>query len=148
MTRSNLSRRRNHQRSLVRNLATSFILYERLQTTPAKAHLAIQAVDRLVTVAKEWRDTTDAGRRLALFRRLIAATTDQLAVRKLTEVLAQRYTNRVSGFARRWRLAPRLGDHAEQVLLKLIAEPVTSEPGPARSTGRAARTAPRRLKDA
>jgi large subunit ribosomal protein L17 len=133
MPRSNLSRRRNHQRSLVRNLATSFILYERLQTTPAKARLATSAVDRLVTVAKRWRVTTDPGRRLALIRQLIAATSDQLAVKKLTEVLAVRYQNRTSGYARWWRSEPRLGDGAPQRILKLIGEPVTPavEPAPA-----------------
>lgn len=115
-----LSRSASHRRSLVKNLSTSVLLYEKVQTTPAKARAIQSHAERLITTAKRWRAASTTGAKLALYRSLLADTSDQLAAKKLIEVLADRFIGRTGGYTRRVRLARRLGDGAEQVIVSLI----------------------------
>ncbi len=119
MRPTKLSRPASARNLLVRNLATSLILYERVQTTPTKARAAQAQTERLISVAKRWFAASNQGQKLALRRRLLAGTADRLAVLKLTEVLADRFADRHGGYTRRRRLAQRLGDGAEQVIVTL-----------------------------
>ena len=114
-----LSRDRDHRTALVKNLATSLVLYERVQTTPAKAKAAQLQTERLITLAKRWTAAEGAGQKLALYRQILAGTSDELAAKKLIEVLAGRFASRTGGYTRRLRLGRRLGDGAEQVILSL-----------------------------
>lgn len=126
MRATKLSRSASHRRSLVKNLATSVLLYETVQTTPAKARAVQSHAERLITTAKRWRVASSTGTKLALYRSLLADTADRLAAKKLIEVLARRFADRAGGYTRRVRLAPRLGDGAEQVVLRLTeTEPAT-----------------------
>ena len=47
-----LSRKTEHRRALLRNLVTSLILTERIETTVAKAKAARPVVERMITLAK------------------------------------------------------------------------------------------------
>lgn len=122
MRPTKLSRSASHRRSLVKNMATSVLLYEKVQTTPTKARAVQSHAERLITTAKRWLLAESAGAKLALYRSLLADTADRLAAKKLIEVLAPRFAQRVGGYTRRIRLAPRLGDGAEQVVLLLTGE--------------------------
>ncbi len=133
MRATKLSRSASHRRSLVKNLATSVLLYETVQTTPAKARAVQSHAERLITTAKRWQAATSGGAKLALYRSLLADTADPLAAKKLIEVLAPRFADRPGGYTRRIRLAPRLGDGAEQVLLRLSQIEGTTERGPAKA---------------
>ena len=114
-----LSRKASGRNLVVRNLATSLVLYERIQTTPAKARAAQMHTERLITLAKKWKACDNVGEKLALRRQIISRTADDLAVKKLTEVLADLFAERQGGYTRRIKLGRRLGDGAEQVVLSL-----------------------------
>ena len=114
-----LSRTVDKRRLVVRNLATSLILFESIKTTPAKARAARMLVERLITRAKQLKNETDSGRTLAMYRMLLAATADELAAKKLKDVLADRFMARQGGYTRIQKLSRRLGDGAEQVVLSL-----------------------------
>jgi large subunit ribosomal protein L17 len=98
--------------ALLRNLATSVILEERIITTVPKAKAVRPLVDKLVTLAKD--DTLHARRQAAAMLRTPAS------VKKLFDTLGTRFGQRNGGYTRITRLGPRKGDGAEQAMLELI----------------------------
>ena len=115
-----LSRKKPYRKSLLRNLATSLVLYERITTTTAKAKETKPIVERLINRSKSGD--------LAARRRLLAYFFDEKATKKVLEVLVPRYKNKKSGFIRIYKLGTRLGDGAEESILeldKVIKEEIT-----------------------
>ena len=82
----------NQRRALMRSLARSLVLHERISTTEAKAKELRPFVERLVTYAKR---NTLASRRLAMAR-----LQDAEAVSKLFEAIGPRYGSRAGGYTR------------------------------------------------
>ncbi len=85
-------RETNQRRALIRSLARSLVLEERISTTEAKAKALRPFIERLVTYAKT---NTLASRRLTQTR-----LGDKTAVKKLFDVIGPRYTSRVGGYTR------------------------------------------------
>jgi large subunit ribosomal protein L17 len=98
--------------ALLRNLATSVILEERIITTVPKAKAVRPLVDRMITLAKE--DTLHSRRQAAAVLRTPAS------VKKLFDTLGTRFGQRNGGYTRITRLGPRKGDGAEQAMLELV----------------------------
>lgn len=107
-----LDRKIGPRTALLRSLATSLILYEKIKTTKAKAKAVKPLVEKLISAGKTGT--------IASRRRLIAGLYGQNAVKKVIEVLAPRYKDRHGGYLRITNLGRRLGDAAEVVLLELI----------------------------
>src|SRR3989338_6356038 len=85
--------RETSQRSaLLRSLARSLVLEERIATTEAKARALRPFVERLVSYAKT---NTLASRRVAQVR-----IHDKAAVKKLFETIGPRYADRKGGYTR------------------------------------------------
>ncbi len=82
----------NQRRALIRSLARSLVLEERISTTEAKAKALSPFIERLITYAKT---NTLASRRLA-----VAKLQDQEAVKKLFTAIGPRYTERKGGYTR------------------------------------------------
>jgi len=82
----------NQYRSLMRSLARSLIIEERISTTEAKAKALRPFVERLVTYAKK---NTLASRRLTKAR-----LGDDEAVKKLFDAIGPRYAERTGGYTR------------------------------------------------
>lgn len=112
LRQTKLSRKDGNRDHLLRNLATSVILYEHIDTSVAKAKVTKSLVDRWITFGK--RGT------LAHRRALLAQTFEPLAADKIFDVLAKRYQNRAGGYTRITQLGKRLGDGAEIVRLELV----------------------------
>ena len=111
-----LSRNTAHRRALMRNLVTSLILSERMETTVAKAKAARPVVERMITLAK--RGDLHA-RRLAASYLLDAA-----ALKSLFEDVAKRYADRNGGYTRIIRTGWRKGDGADLAVLELVGSDV------------------------
>ena len=109
-----LGRTSAHRKSLLRNLATSLVLEERIETTLPKAKELRRVVEPLITIGKS---PSLANRRLA-FNRL----RDRATVSKLFSELAPRYAKRPGGYTRILKLGLRKGDNAEMVLLEMVEE--------------------------
>lgn len=107
-----LSRNTEHRRALLRNLVTSLILEERIETTVAKAKAARSVAERLITL----------GKRGDLHARRIAARTCMTApaVSKLFDDIAKRYETRAGGYTRIIHTGWRWGDGADTALLELV----------------------------
>lgn len=97
---------------MLRNLAASLILYEKITTTEARAKAVRKMVDQAIGL----------GRRadLSSRRKLLALLPVKNAVAKLIEDLGVRYKNRNSGYSRVMKLPRRKGDAAKMARLELV----------------------------
>jgi large subunit ribosomal protein L17 len=113
-----LGKKADQSRSILRNLATSIILYERVRTTKKRAQVIRGCIDQIITIGKTQRID------LAI-RRMQPLLSDENASRKVLEVLKQRYAKRTSGFTRIVPVGARHGDGASMADIILIdaAEP-------------------------
>lgn len=98
--------------ALLRQLAISMILHERITTTEAKAKTLRPIVEKLVTIARQ-----DSG----AHRHLIMTKIDHpLATAKLFEVIAPRFEATPGGYTRISKLEPRRGDGAPMALIEFV----------------------------
>lgn len=107
-----LRRTTSHRKALLRNLVTSFIEKERIQTTLAKAKETRPLAEKMITLAK-----TDS---LHARRQALAFLTKEAAVTKLFGEVAPRFTERPGGYTRIVKTGFRMGDGAEMAFLELI----------------------------
>jgi len=114
-----LSRTHEHRKALLRNLATSLIEHERIETTLVKAKEARRLAERMVTFAK--RGDVAARRQVARF---IHGADN---VRKLFDTIAPWYAERNGGYTRIVRVGRRLGDAGEAALLEFVKSPELKE---------------------
>lgn len=135
LRQTKLSRKDGNRDHLLRNLATSVILYEHIDTTVAKAKVTKSLVDRWITLGKKGT--------LAHRRNLLAQTFEPLAAEKVFEVLAKRYENRAGGYTRITRLGKRIGDGSEIVRLELVDRDVIIEAETVKTKESAPKKAPR-----
>ncbi len=97
---------------LLRNLAISLIMHEKITTSDAKAKATRSFVERLITAGKP---NTLHARRL-----LLSHLNNQLAVEKLLTTLSPRYKSRAGGYLRAIKIGMRQGDGSNQVMLEFI----------------------------
>ncbi len=102
-----------HLDSMLRNMATSIILYEKVKTTQAKAKLVKPVVEKLITKAKNQSLTV-------AMRSFNAYLTDTNASKKIMKELLERYKERSSGYLRVIPLGFRPGDSAPMVQIELV----------------------------
>ncbi len=107
-----LSRKRDPRRALLKNLAESVVLYERVETTEAKAKAVRPYIEKLVTTAKKG----DLTARRAIIKSL---PTDN-AVRKMMDVLGPRYKDRDGGYTRITKIPSRKGDGALMAVIEFV----------------------------
>jgi ribosomal protein L17 len=100
--------------ALIRNLAMSVIIYDKMKTTAAKAKAVQPFVERLITIAKRAKDKKNGIREI---ERLLQHTNSS---KKIFEVLLDKYKDRDSGFTRITKLGYRSGDNAPVVQIELV----------------------------
>jgi len=105
-------RKKPHREMMLKNLATSVIIYENVRTTIAKAKEVKPFIDKLIDIAKS---KSLEGRRV-----LIRTFKHENAVKKIYEILLDRYKDRVGGYCRIYRLKPRPGDGSPMAQISLI----------------------------
>lgn len=107
-----LSRTDSHRRAMFRNMVTSVLDKERIETTLPKAKEARRFTDRMVTLGK--RGTLHAR------RQALSYIMDKAVVSKLFSELAARFAGRNGGYTRIIRTGFRRGDGAEMAILELV----------------------------
>jgi large subunit ribosomal protein L17 len=115
-----LSRNTSHRRALLRNLATSFIKYEKFETTVQKAKELRPVVEKLITTGK-----TDS---VAARRRVASYLLDKDMVKKLFGEIAPRFASRNGGYTRIVRTGIRHGDTAEMAIIELVEMAASKAP--------------------
>ena len=107
--------------ALRRNLIKQFFTHERIRTTRAKAAAIRGEAEKLITIARNSAEGTDAEKVHA--QRLVASRLgDNRLNQRLFDEIAPRFANRPGGYTRVLKLGPRMGDSAEMVLLELVEE--------------------------
>lgn len=107
--------------ALRRNLIKQFFTHERIRTTRAKAAAIRGEAERLITIARNSTDGSDAEKVHA--QRMVASRLgDNSLNKRLFEDIAPRFANRPGGYTRVLKLGPRMGDQAEMVILELVEE--------------------------
>lgn len=109
-----LDRNSAARKSLIKNLAVSFIINEKIKTVKIKAKILKAKVEKLITISK--KGDLSARRRLISF----LGDRNQHAVRKLIEEIGPRYLKRPGGYTRLRLIGKRQGDNAEMAQLELI----------------------------
>ena len=107
-----LDRKKAPRELMLRNLASSILIYEKVKTTEAKAKAVKPLVEKMITVAK-------AGD-LTARRRLIAKLPQPMAVKKTIESLGKRYKDRNGGYTRVLKNGTRKGDCAPMAIIEFI----------------------------
>ena len=99
--------------AIIRNLAMSVIIYEKIKTTEAKAKAVRPFIDHLIGLAK----TKEKREAIRLIESLLQHDNSS---KKIFEVLLERYKERNTGFTRITKLGYRNGDNAPVVQLELL----------------------------
>ena len=107
-----LGRNTSHRRAMLRNLVTSIILMDRVETTITKCKATRPLVEKMITLGK--RGDVHA-RRQALSYLMTPESVD-----RLFNVVAPRYGTRAGGYCRIVRVGARKGDAAEMAFIELL----------------------------
>ncbi|MDO9399175.1 MAG: 50S ribosomal protein L17 [bacterium] len=107
-----LDRKKAPREAMLKNLASSIFIYEKIKTTEAKAKVIRPIVEKLITVAGKG----DLNAR----RKLIQVLPQKMAIKKAMEVLGARYKERPGGYTRIIKLGTRQGDGAKMVQIELV----------------------------
>lgn len=131
-----LGRTSSHRKALLRNLAKSFIMNEKIGTTVEKAKELRKVVEPLITLAKEdnltnrrrafqllglhYNKLTPKEARLAKAGDTSAYNDDRLVVSKLFTEIGPKFKERMGGYTRIVRTKARIGDAAMCCVIECV----------------------------
>ena len=107
-----LGRDSAHRKALLRNMVTSLLEHERIQTTDAKAKELRRVADRMITLGKRGD--------LHARRQALSVIRDKAVAAKVFDELAERYRERAGGYTRVLKLGRRIGDAAPVSVVELV----------------------------
>ncbi len=107
-----LGRTTEHRKAMMANMAASLIEHEQIVTTLPKAKEMKPFMDKLITLAKRGN--------LAARRQAISTIRNKDAVRKLFDVMGERYADRNGGYTRVLKAGFRHGDNAPMAVIELV----------------------------
>jgi large subunit ribosomal protein L17 len=127
-----LGRNTSHRRSLLRNLVTSLIVEERIETTVPKAKALRPLVEKMITLGKRGD--------LSARRQAGAYLMTKEAVTRLFDTVAPRFGDREGGYLRIIRAGWRKGDGADTAFVELLgSEKLQEEKREKRASARSQR---------
>jgi large subunit ribosomal protein L17 len=101
-----------HRGAMLRNLATSLLKHERIETTEARAKELSAIAEKMITLGKQGD--------LSARRNALSYLMEEDVVTKLFETIAPKYADRQGGYTRIMKKGFRRGDAAEVVLIELV----------------------------
>ena len=112
LSQRKLSRKSGHRKALFRNMSAALIKHEQISTTLPKAKELRPYIEKLITLAKRGGLSN---RRLAQSRLL-----DETQLKKLFDILAERYSDRDGGYTRVIKAGYRASDSAQMAIIELV----------------------------
>ena len=109
---NHLGRKSGHRKARLANMASSLIIYKRIETTVAKAKALQSYVEPLITKSKE--DTTPSRRTVFSYLK------NKEAVKELFTTVAPKIAERPGGYTRVLKTGFRQGDGADMALIELV----------------------------
>jgi large subunit ribosomal protein L17 len=113
-----LNRTWSHRKAMLRNMVTTFLDLEQIETTDAKAKEVRSLAERLITLGKRGGDD------LAARRQALKVIRSKKVVAKLFDELGPRFADRPGGYTRIVKVENRRGDGAHLSILQMVNEPV------------------------
>jgi large subunit ribosomal protein L17 len=114
------NRTQSHRKAMLANLAISLVEHEQIVTTLPKAKDLRPIVEKLVTIAKKGG--------LAARRQLASELqNNEIAAKKLFDVLAPRYQARAGGYTRVLKAGFRHGDSAPVAVIEFVDRDVAAK---------------------
>jgi large subunit ribosomal protein L17 len=107
-----LGRNPSHRRALLRNLVTSVLIEDRVETTLAKAKAVRPLVEKMITLGKKGD--------LHSRRQALAFMMTDASVTRLFATVAPRYSDRQGGYLRIIHTGFRKGDGGEKAVIELL----------------------------
>jgi large subunit ribosomal protein L17 len=107
-----LGRNTSHRRALLRNLTTSVIIEDRVETTLTKAKAVRPLVEKMITLGKKGD--------LHSRRQALSFLMTDKSVERLFDTVAERYKDRQGGYLRIVRTGFRKGDGGEKAFIELL----------------------------
>ena len=107
-----LGRNTSHRRALLRNLTTSVIIEDRVETTLTKAKAVRPLVEKMITLGKNGD--------LHSRRQALSFLMTDKSVERLFDTVAERYKDRQGGYLRIVRTGFRKGDGGEKAFIELL----------------------------
>ncbi|MGA3344688.1 MAG: 50S ribosomal protein L17 [Terracidiphilus sp.] len=107
-----LGRNTSHRRALLRNLTTSVIIEDRVETTVAKAKAVRPLIEKMITLGKNGD--------LHSRRQALSFLMTDASVERLFDTVAERYKDRQGGYLRIVRTGFRKGDGGEKAFIELL----------------------------
>jgi len=107
-----LNRTSSHRRAMFRNMTTSLLKHEQIETTVPKAKELRGVVERMITLGKRGD--------LHARRQALSYLVDDAVVRKLFDTLGPRYAERPGGYTRVLKAGYRYGDAAPMAIIELV----------------------------
>jgi large subunit ribosomal protein L17 len=107
-----LGRKADHKTALMKNLVTSLIVHERIETTEAKAKELKKLADKMITLGKKGD--------LAALRLAQRNIRSKEALGKLFKELAPRFVGRDGGYTRVLKYRNRKGDGAPTAIIEWV----------------------------
>lgn len=120
-----LNRESSHRKAMLANMAAALVKHEQITTTVPKAKELRPYLEKLITLGKQASaapETALAKRRLA-----ISKMRDETQVKKIFDVLAERYESRPGGYIRILKAGFRYGDAAPMAIIELVDRDVTAK---------------------
>ncbi|MEA2102159.1 MAG: 50S ribosomal protein L17 [Thermodesulfobacteriota bacterium] len=117
-----LGRTTDHKEAMLKNMVTSLIIHERIETTEARAKELRRMADRMITLGKRGN--------LASIRRAGKTVKTREALGKLFDELAPKFEGRNGGYTRIIHSRTRKGDGAPMVIMEWVESigAATAEP--------------------
>ncbi len=107
-----LNRKSGHRTAMFRNMSAALIKHEQILTTAPKAKELRPYVEKLITLAKRGGLSN---RRLAMSR-----LGDETQLKKLFDILAERYSDRDGGYTRVIKAGYRGSDAAQMAVIEFV----------------------------
>ena len=107
-----LNKSSSHRKAMFMNMSNALIKHEQITTTLAKAKELKRFVEKIVTLGKKGG--------LLSRRKTVSILQDQKMSKKVFDVLAERYKNRVGGYTRIIKLGNRFGDNAPTAVIEFV----------------------------
>ena len=114
-----LGRTSAHRKAMYRNMVTSLLEHERIQTTDSKAKELRRVAERMITLGKRGD--------LHARRRAMRVIRDKGVTAKVFDQLAERFRDRPGRYTRVVKLGNRVGDAAPLSVIELMDRPEADE---------------------
>jgi len=105
-------RERDQRRALIKGLATSLVMQNKIETTLPKAKELVRYIEKLITKSKKGG--------LDNRRRVIAGLSTQESANRLFDVIAPQLSERKSGHVRVERTKLREGDGTQMAIIEFV----------------------------